>query len=236
MAWYEQIDALLRSKGMNKSKPDPNMYYMHQKGEVLILMIYVDDLFLTGSSETLISWIKHLLHDTFEMVDLGPVKRYLGITFEQTLLGIFLHQKDYANSIISEFGMAHFHPTKTPLPKGLTLATDTRTSYIDSTYYGRLVGKLIFLTIIRADIAFAVNRVASYLSQPQQAHLDVVMHILRYIRGTIDLGILYKAGSKIQILGFMDPTGDPAQTLGDPLVPMSSRSQVAQSAGVAKGS
>jgi hypothetical protein len=70
---------------MIKNKSNPNMYYMHQKGEVLILMIYMDDLFVTGSSETLISWIKHLLHTTFEMVDLGPVKRYLGITFEQAL-------------------------------------------------------------------------------------------------------------------------------------------------------
>ena len=50
------------------------MYYMHQKGEVLILMIYMDDLFLIGSSETLISWIKHLLHAMFKMVDLGPIK------------------------------------------------------------------------------------------------------------------------------------------------------------------
>jgi hypothetical protein len=67
---------------MKRSNSDGNMYYMHKNGDTLILMLYVDDLFITRSSDTLISWLKNILHKEFEMTDLGQVKRYLGILFE----------------------------------------------------------------------------------------------------------------------------------------------------------
>jgi len=63
---------------------------MHQDGETLLLMLYVDDFFLTGSSDKLISWLKVFLHKEFEMTNLGPIRHYLGISFERVLLGLFL--------------------------------------------------------------------------------------------------------------------------------------------------
>ena len=81
-AWYNRIDAALRRIGLRCSTSDPNMYYMHQDGETLILMLYVDDLFITGSNDKLIAWLKRFLHTEFDMTDLGKVQRYLGILFE----------------------------------------------------------------------------------------------------------------------------------------------------------
>jgi len=178
------------------------MYYMHSEGETLILMLYFDDLFITGSSDRLITWLKTFLHKQFEMTDLGHVQRYLGISFEQTILGIFLHQKAYTHSILQEFGMTACKPATTPLPEGHILVTNMESPYIDSTYYGRLVGKLIFLTITRPDIAYAVSRLSSYMSRPQEAHLEAAKHLLRYLQGTLNLGILYRAGQPIQIMGY----------------------------------
>jgi hypothetical protein len=69
-------------------------------------MLYVNDLNITGSSDRLISWLKTFLHEEFDMTDLGMVKCYLGISFEKVPLGIFLHKRDYALSILTDFGMA----------------------------------------------------------------------------------------------------------------------------------
>jgi hypothetical protein len=63
--------------------------------------------------------------------------------------------------------------------------------YVDSTYYCKLMGKLIFLTITRPDLAYAMIWVSSYMANPQQTHLDAAKHILYYLHGTIDQGILY---------------------------------------------
>jgi hypothetical protein len=66
------------------------------------------------------------------------------------------------------------------------------------------VEKLIFWTITCIDIAHAVSRVSSFMAHPQQAHLEAAMHILRYIRGTLDHDILYQAGANIKVSSFID--------------------------------
>ena len=138
------------------------------------------------------------------MTDLGKVQRYLGILFEQAILGTFLHQRDYTRSILHEFGMADCKPTPTPLPKGNILTTDMSTPYIDSHYYCRLVDKLIFLTVTRPDIAYVVSRLSTHMALPQESHLDAAKHFLRYLQGTSDFSILYKADSPLTITGYTD--------------------------------
>jgi hypothetical protein len=189
---------------MKQNSYDGNMYYIHQKGETLILMIYVDDLFITGSSPSLIQWLKNFLHQKFEMKDLGHIKKYLGISFEQVPKSIFLYQKDYATSILRDFGIQDCKASPIPLPEGLVLVKDTHSPPINSSYYCKLVGKLTFLTITRIDLAYVVSRVSNFMAKPQQAHLDATLHILRYIKGTLDHGILYKARVPIKVSRFTD--------------------------------
>ena len=203
-AWYDKIDAALKRVGLHRSKSDGNLYYMHRQGETIILLLYVDDLFITGSSDRLISWLKDFLHNEFDMTDLGKVRRYLGISFEQTTLGILLHQKDYAASILKEFGMQDCRPATTPLPEGQILVADMKSPTIDKTHYYKLVGKLIFLMVTRPDLAYAVSRLSSYMSLPQNTHLEAAKHVLRYIQGTIELGILYNSNATPTISGYAD--------------------------------
>jgi hypothetical protein len=136
----------------------------------------------------------------FKMKDLGHIKKYLGISFEQVPKDLFLHQKDYATSILHDFGMQDCKASPIPLPKGLVLVKDTHSPPINSSYYCKLVGKLIFLTITRIDLAYAVSRVSSFMAKPQHPHLDAALHI----KGTLDHGILYKAGALVKVSGFTD--------------------------------
>jgi hypothetical protein len=80
--WYERIDSELTTFGMICGQHDANMYHLHQNGATIILMVYVDDLFITGNSDSLVSTIKQFLQLTFSMTDLGLINRYLGVSFE----------------------------------------------------------------------------------------------------------------------------------------------------------
>jgi hypothetical protein len=89
-----------------------------------------------------------------------------------------------------------------PLPEGHILVMDMKSPYIDSGLYCRLVGKLIFFTITRLDLSYAVSRISNYMANPQAAYLEAAKHILHYLKGTLDQGILYKANFKVEILGY----------------------------------
>jgi hypothetical protein len=110
-------------------------------------MVYVDDLFIIGSCPQLITFVKNFLHQTFSMIDLGPISRYLGVSFEQVVLGIFIHERDYTKSILKDFRMLECRLAKIPMAEGSILITNMLSLYINSTYYCQLVGKLIFLTV-----------------------------------------------------------------------------------------
>ena len=77
-AWYGWIDGFLVSLGFTKSDADPNLYYKVVNDEPLILVLYVDDLFLT-KNEKLILWCKKKLASEFEMKDLGLMHHFLGL-------------------------------------------------------------------------------------------------------------------------------------------------------------
>jgi hypothetical protein len=79
-AWYGRIDSFLGSLGFTKSKVDSNLYFKVMNDEPIVLLLYVDDLFLTGE-EKLITDCKRKLTAEFEMKDLGPMHYFLGCCF-----------------------------------------------------------------------------------------------------------------------------------------------------------
>jgi hypothetical protein len=90
------------------------------------------------------------------------------------------------------------------MPPGLLLITDMDSPPTDPHHYSQIVGKLIFLTTTRPDIAYAVSSVSRYLSSPQQAHLNAVYHILRYLKKTADYGLLYSKQNRPLAQGYTD--------------------------------
>jgi hypothetical protein len=162
--WYERISTFLKSIHMQQSTSDPN----------LIIVVYVDDLFITGADETKIAWLKKKLNMEFDMTDLGPIQRYLGVEFTRTPNGMFLFQHQYVLEMLSEFHMQNSKPEHVPLPPGILLLTDMNSPLVDPNEYCRIVGKLIFLTTTRPDMAYSISTVSRYMSCPQQPHMDAV--------------------------------------------------------------
>lgn len=189
---------------MHRSDLDGNLYYLSKEGNTLVPMIYVDDIFIIWSCNQLITWIKMFLHKQINMKDLGPIQRYLGVSFESNPCGTFIYQWDYAKSILLDFNMANCKPTPTQLPEGTVLGIDMQSFPIGANYYCKFVGKFIFLTVTKLNLARAINHVSNYMANPLVAHLNAIKHILWYMQGTYDYGLTYQSGRPTVITSSTD--------------------------------
>lgn len=103
-AWYETIDKYLTSLGFSKNEADPNLYYKRDKDDIVILILYVDDLLITGDDHLIDQCKKDLIRE-FEMKDLGLLHYFLGLEVWQNSDNIVLNQGKYTLDILKRFGM-----------------------------------------------------------------------------------------------------------------------------------
>ena len=157
-AWYGQISGFLVSMGFTKSDADPNLCYKVVNDEPLILVLYVDDLFLTRN-EKLIIWCNKKLASEFEMKDLGLMHYFLGLEVWQRQKENFLGQGKYTIDILKRFGMLNCKSIATPMDAKLKKLRDSASysNLIDPTMYLQLIGSLMYLINTRPNICFAVN-------------------------------------------------------------------------------
>ena len=132
--WYGRIDGFLSSLGFIKSKADSNLYYKVEDGNPVILLLYVDDLFVTGM-DGLISDTKRKLVVEFEMKDLGMMHYFLGMEVWQNVDGIFLRQGKYVVEILKIFRMMDCKAITTPMASNLKLLIDASSEAVDATMY-----------------------------------------------------------------------------------------------------
>jgi hypothetical protein len=189
-AWYGRIDSFLTSLGFTKSKVDYNLYFKVMNDEPVILLLYVDDLFLTGEEKLITECMKKLA-SKFEMKDLGLMHYFLGLEVWQSPEMIFLNQGKYAIEILKRFDMLEWKSMNTPMEAKLKLLVDTSSELIDATLYIQIIGSLIYLTNTRPDICFVVNTLSQFLVEPRHVHLVVAKHVMRYLKGTLDCGLSY---------------------------------------------
>eukprot|EP00253_Pinus_taeda_P022157 PITA_22157 len=150
---------------------------------------------MTGSNESYIASIKKELGKSFEMTDLGYVHYYLGIEVTQHPESIFLSQNKYIGDLLNRFGMTECNPLSTPMEQNLKLTSIEGKELEDATKYRQLVGSLIYLTTTRPDISFAVGILSRFMQKPCERHWSATKRVLRYLKGTQDLGI--KKSSKV---------------------------------------
>jgi hypothetical protein len=144
--------------GFTKSVVDPNLYYKVDGDEPLILVLYVDDMFLTGA-EHLIARCKRELTSEFEMKDLGLMHYFLGLEVWQRSDEIFLSQGKYAVEILKKFGMMDCKSMATPMISNLKKLNEAASdsNLVDPMMYKQLVGSLMYLVNTRPDICFVVS-------------------------------------------------------------------------------
>jgi hypothetical protein len=171
---------------------------------LLLLVLYVDDLLITGCSTSMIATVKMILHDRFLMTDMGPLHFFLGLEISQDASGIKLSQAKYARDLLERFHMTDCKSSLTPFLSGVKLEDGEETPLVDSTLYKQLVGTLLYLTHSIPDLSYVVGTVSRFMQEPHELHWKVAKRILRYIQGTITFGIHYAADSTLDLIGFTD--------------------------------
>jgi histone deacetylase 1/2 len=168
------------------------------------MLIYVDDIIVTSSSNKAITALLHDLGAAFALKDLGALHYFLGIEVKKTTNGLLLTQEKYANDLISRVGMSHCTPCPTPLSSSekLSLVDGTPLGPEDSTKYRSIVGGLQYLTLTRPDICFSVNKIYQYLHAPTTAHWTAAKRILRYVQGTVNVGLTFQRSHSTLLSAF----------------------------------
>jgi hypothetical protein len=153
------------SLGLNKSVVDPNLYYKNFNGESLILVLYIDDLFLIGT-ERLIVECKYALAYDFEMKDLGMMHYFLGLEVWNIIDNIFLSQGKYTIETLKKFGMLNCKPMATPMVMNLKKLSvySSNSNKIDPKLYRQLIGSLMYLVKTIPNIFYAVSALSEFIS------------------------------------------------------------------------
>jgi hypothetical protein len=202
-AWSNKIGQYLVTSGFQTSNANFSLYVKKTNHGIIVIVIYVDDLIITRDSNEDISNLKKLLKQEFEMKDLGELCYFLDIEIIQSLKGIWLLQRQYALNKLSEYGMTGCKPISIPLEQNVKLNANER-DVEDTTMYRRIVGSLIYMTITRPDLSYAVGVVSQFMQTPRKPHFDAMRRILRYIKHTLHCEIFYEAKSQLKVHGYTD--------------------------------
>ncbi len=190
--WYLKIEQDLTRLGLRQSVHEPCLFYVTNGDRFVILTVYVDDLLITGTDTEKIDWLKQEIKKTYEIKDLGEIKRFLGMDVNRKDKGeIQINQTEYIKEIVRAANLTEANTKPTPMAKFGNFPTVKDNDYLPNvTEYKSILGKLQFLaTHTRPDIAHSVNYCARYQAAPEKIHYKLVQRIIRYLKGTAELSL-----------------------------------------------
>jgi hypothetical protein len=194
-AWFTKLATTLLALGFSESKVDYSLFILHRSDVHLFLLIYVDDIIVTGNSLSAITHLISCLKQSFAMKDLGPLHYFLGIHVQPLLGGLHLSQTKYVSELLDRVHMTRAKPAKTPIPAGSQLSQHDGDPLPNATEYRHLVGALQYCTLTRPDISFAVNQLCQFMHSPTTTHWTAAKRVLRYLKGSINHGLHFAKGS-----------------------------------------
>ena len=194
-AWFERFTKAVKCYGYSQCQIDHTLFIKHTSGgKTTVLIVYVDDIILTGDDEEEIQKLKKFLATEFEIKDLGSLKYFLGMEIARSRKGIAVSQRKYVLDLLKETGMMDCKPAETPMDYTVKLGSVEESAPVDKGRYQRLVGKLIYLSHTRPDIGFPVSAVSQFMNKPTEEHMNAVHRILRYLKMTPGKVLYFKKG------------------------------------------
>ena len=212
--WNKHIDKFIKSLHFTACILDTCLYMRWSNGQLHLLLIYVDDIIIASADLTYLESVKRRFCETFEMHDLGVCKRFLNIRITRGEDWYMLDQSEYAKNIVKKFSSFMGKSSKnkeTPLPTNVQdlLAeqrelTEEQKQWVESFPYRGIIGAVLHLAIhTRPDLAYAVGLLARFSTSPTYATCRLAIHLLKYLRGTVDKGIRF-SGSEFDLHVFSD--------------------------------
>ena len=208
-AWFHKFSQLLFTYGFVSTVSDPTVMRKRTPHGCVILAVYVDDIIITGSDDAEVAATKAYLAQHFVTRDLSPPpppppRYFLGfeIAYRQGQMSIC--QRKYVLDLLEETGMLGCKPASSPMEQNVDWWDNATTLLEDADIYRRLVGKLIYLTVTRPDISYAVSILSQFMQAPRTIHLEGVYRLLAYLKRAPGKGLLYRRQGHLHIEAYSD--------------------------------
>ncbi|WKA07524.1 hypothetical protein VitviT2T_025341 [Vitis vinifera] len=193
-AWYERLSKFLLKKGFKMEKIDTTLFIKTKENGMLLVQIYVDDIIFGATNVSLCKEFSKCMHSEFEMSMMGELNFFLELQIKQLKEETFINQAKYITDLLKRFNMEEAKTMKTPMSSSIKLDKDEKGKSINSTMYRGMIGSLLYLTASRPDIMYSICLCARFQSCLKESHLSAIKRILRYLKGTMDIGLWYPKG------------------------------------------
>ncbi|KAL0444267.1 UNVERIFIED_CONTAM: Retrovirus-related Pol polyprotein from transposon TNT 1-94 [Sesamum latifolium] len=230
--WNKKFDLFMQSLKFQRSAFDPCLYFKYYSDVPVFLVLYVDDMLIASSSITLIVKLQNNLSKNFEMKNLGDAKKILGMTIERNrkTSTISLNQKSYVKNVVEKFSMTTAKPTSVPLAAHFQLCknqspnSETEKERMKNIPYSNGIRSVMYLMVsTRPDIAYVVSCLSRFMSNAGMPHWEALKWLLRYLNGSMDIGIIFsKLSDDVKLVGLSFrapefPGNDEAYQVSKPL-------------------
>ncbi|KAJ3701119.1 hypothetical protein LUZ61_004824 [Rhynchospora tenuis] len=203
-AWFFKLKQFLLANGFKSTQSDYSLFVYQSAQVIIYLLVYVDDIILTGNNDTAIQKLMQLLHSQFSLKNLGNLNYFLGIEVHSDGSTLHLSQSRYLQTILQRAAMHTAKPCQTPMATGTQMSKYSGTAMDDPQQYRSIVGALQYATITRPDLTFAVNKASQFMANPTDLHWQLVKRILRYIRGTLSYGLKLQSAAQLALHAYCD--------------------------------
>ena len=170
-------------------KIDTTLFIKPKDKDMLIVQIYVDDIIFGATNGSLCEEFSKSMHSEFEMSLIGELNFFLGLQIKQLKEGTFINQAKYIRDLLKKYNLEDVKAKSTPMGSSINLNMDEIGKPVDRTKYRGMIGSLLYLTASRPNIMYSVCLCARFQACPNESHLNAVKIILRYLKGTIDIGL-----------------------------------------------
>ncbi|CAI7865223.1 unnamed protein product, partial [Closterium sp. NIES-53] len=206
--WYEKLEEVLLSGGFNTSQADHSLFLLGEGEQLLLLLVYVDDILLFSPSMEQIERTQKLLMDNFKCKMLGDVHYYLGLQIERDVERRWLkvHQPHYISGVMERYGVTGGRTVMTPFPAGFKLKKAAEEDDVledeQRNEYQSLIGSVMYAAVhTRPDASFRVGQLARVVQRPTEEQLEVAKRLVRYLGSTASAGVQFSAGGQLKQIG-----------------------------------
>ena len=203
-AWFEKFSSIVAQQDFTSSPHDTTLFVRRSSAGITLILLYVDDMIITGDDFAGIRSLQHFLSQHFEMKDLDTLSYFLGLQVISSSDGYQLSHAKYTSDLLSKAGITDNKTVSTPLEYNAKLTPLDGEPISDATCYLQLVGSLIYLTITCLDISHVVGMVSKFMDALRYVHYAIVLQILRYIKGTLYHGLHDSSQSSLELHAYSD--------------------------------
>ncbi|RVW77515.1 Retrovirus-related Pol polyprotein from transposon RE1 [Vitis vinifera] len=199
-AWFTELKNFTKPCSLS----DSSMFLFRKGTDMIIILIYVDDIIVIGSNTVLVHQVVSSLYSQFALKDLGILNYFLGVEVCWQGSSLHLSQTKYIKDLLTRAGLADCKAIATLMTTSHTFSASEGSLLADPSQYRNIVGALQYCTITRPDISFSVNKLCQFMQSPTDLHWQAVKRLLRYLKGTTSFGLSFHSSSDLQLTAYAD--------------------------------